>query len=274
MLLGGVGSWGLIAGLGGCGNARGSSQIGPALPQFRQICLPWMSTRFPSLAPVPSRTRATALSLVLLVVASAVGSAVLARPIRGGAGGPASGAGVRPGAGWGAPGAGLTGAPGVGAPGLGAPGAGVRPGVGWGAPGVGLTRAPAAAYGAAVYHPGWAAGGYWAARPWTAGWYGVRPVAWWGTAAVVSTAAVTAAVDAAVAQQTVWIVVPQTALQLNYASVRAVGAAGVTFTYLAGGLSQSASGDCRSGILNGIAASGDGAQLLNAACQVAYGSGG
>jgi len=125
-----------------------------------------------------------------------------------------------------------------------------------------------------VYHPGWAGGGYWAARPWTSGWYGAAPLAWWGTAAVVSTAAVTSAVNAAVAQQTVWIVVPQTRLQLNYASVAAVGSAGVTFTYQSNGLSQAASGDCRGGLLNGVPAAVEGAQLLNAACQVAYGSGG
>jgi hypothetical protein len=202
---------------------------------------------------------------------------VQARPVRGGVGGPASGAGVRPGAGWGAPGAGLTPAPGVGAGGVGGPasGAGVRPGAGWGAPGVGLTRAPAAAYGAAVYHPGWAGGGYWAARPWPYGWYGARPLAWWGAAAVAtSTAAVTRAVDAATAAQTVWIAVPQTALQLNYASVQAVGDGGVRFSYLAAGGSYSASGDCRNGLVNGTAAQGDAAQLLHAACQVAYGAGG
>ena len=136
-----------------------------------------------------------------------------------------------------------------------------------------MTRAPAAAYGAAVYHPGWAAGGYWATRPWAYGWYGARPLAWWGTAAVVSTAAVTSAVDAAVAAQTVWIAVPQTGLQLNYASVQAAGDSGVRFTYLAGGVSFSASGDCRNGLLNGMAVQGDNAQLLNVACQVAYGAG-
>jgi hypothetical protein len=39
-------------------------------------------------------------------------------------------------------------------------------------------------------------------------------------------------------------------------------------------VSQGASGDCRGGLLNGVPAAGEGAQLLNAACQVAYGSGG
>ena len=197
----------------------------------------------------PAGRAGTSLQHWLLVGAVAVGlsnalaAVAEARPIRGGVGGPASGAGVRPGA-------------------------------GWGAPGVGLTRAPVAAYGAAVYHPGWAGGGYWGARPWTTGWYGAAPLAWWGTAAVVGTAAVTSAVNAAAAQQTVWIVVPQTGLQLNYASVTAVGNGGVSFTYQSNGLSQAASGDCRGGLLNGVPAAGDGAQLLNAACQVAYGSGG
>ena len=80
--------------------------------------------------------------------------------------------------------------------------------------------------------------------------------------------------DAAAAQQTVWITVPQTALQLNYASVQAVGDGGVRFTYLAAGASFSATGDCRQGLLNGTTAQGDSAQLLHAACQVAYGAGG
>lgn len=138
---------------------------------------------------------------------------------------------------------------------------------------MGLTRAPAAAYGAAVYHPGWGAGGYWAARPWGYGWYGASPLAWWGTAAIAGTAAVTAAVNAAAAQQTVWITVPQTALQLNYASVQAMGDGGVRFVYVASGVNLSASGDCRNGLLNGAPVQGPTAQLLHAACQVAYGSG-
>ena len=237
-----------------------------------------MPAVLPASAAIPSRLRALLLASALIAT---LAPAAEAQRIRGGVGGPASGAGVRPGAGFGAPGAGLTPATGRGVGGYGvggyggpASGAGVRPGAGWGAPGVGLTRAPAAAYGAAVYHPGWAGGGYWAARPWTTGWYGAAPLAWWGTAAVVSTAAVTSAVNAAATQQTVWIVVPQTSLQLNYASVTAVGNGGVTFTYQSNGLTQSASGDCRAGLLNGMQAAGDGAQLLNAACQVAYGSGG
>ena len=193
----------------------------------------------------------------------------------GGVGGPASGAGVRPGAGWGAPGAGLTPRPGVGAGGVGGPasGAGVRPGAGWGAPGVGLTRAPSAAYGAAAYHPGWAGGGYWAARPWTSGWYGVRPLGW-GVAGLATGAVIADAVNSAADQQSTVFVVPQTSYQLNYATVLAAPPSGVRFSYGANGVLQTAQGDCQGGQLNGLPASSvEAAQLLNAACVVAYGSG-
>ncbi len=213
--------------------------------------------------------------LALALGADLLTAGSLARPIRGGVGGPASGAGVRPGAGWGAPGAGLTPRPGVGAGGVGGPasGAGVRPGAGWGAPGVGLTRAPAAAYGAAVYHPGWAGGGYWAARPWSAGWYGTRPVGW-GVAGLATGAAIANSVNSAAAQQSTVFVVPQTSYQLNYATVVAAPPSGVSFVYGANGVTLTAQGDCQSGLLNGQPASGfEAAQLLNAACVVAYGSG-
>ena len=152
-----------------------------------------------------------------------------------------------------------------GAPGGPASGAGVRPGAGWGAPGLGVTRAPAAG------------AGYWAARPWTTGWYGAQPLAWWGTAALATAAATSAAVVTAVntaaASQSAWIVVPQTPLQLNYPSVLAVGATGVRFTYLANGISLAAVGDCSSGLLDGAPVPANRAGLLHAACVVAYGSG-
>ena len=190
-----------------------------------------------------------------------------ARPNPGGFGGPASGAGVRPGAGFGRPGVGVGG---VGGP---ASGAGVRPGAGWGAPGPGLTRAPAAAYGAAVYHPAWSNGGYWGARPWTYGWYGATPAAWAVTAGVASAAAITAAVNASAAASSTVIVVPSTLYQLNYATVVGLPNSQVRFSYLSGGLWLSATGDCQLGLVNGMAATGVSAQLLQAACTVAYGPG-
>jgi hypothetical protein len=190
-----------------------------------------------------------------------------ARPVSGGFGGPASGVGVRPGAGFGRPGVGVGG---VGGP---ASGGGVRPGAGWGAPGPGLTRAPAAAYGAAVYHPGWSNGGYWAARPWSYGWYGATPAAWAVTAGVASAAAITAAVNASAAASSTVIVVPSTPYQLNYATVVGLPNSQVRFSYLSGGLWLSATGDCQLGLVNGMAATGVSAQLLQAACSVAYGPG-
>ena len=185
-----------------------------------------------------------------------------ARPNPGGIGGPASGLGVAPGAGVGRAGVGVD-----------RPGAGVRPGAGWGAPGPGLSRAPAAAYGAAVYHPAWNGSGYWAARPWGYGWYGATPLAWAAAAGVASTAAITAAVNASVAAASVVIVVPGTPYQLNYASVAGLPNSRVRFTYISAGLALTATGDCRMGLVDGLAATGVRALLLNAACTVAYGSG-
>ncbi len=211
-----------------------------------------------------SRLAPAGLVLLCLPLLSQVAAA---RPNPGGLGGPASGVGVRPGAG--------AGRAGVGYGGVGGPysGAGVRPGAGWGAPGVGLTRAPGAAYGAAVYHPAWNAGGYWAARPWSYGWYGATPVAWAAAAGVASTAAITAAVNASVATSSAVIVVPGTPYQLNYASVVGLPNNRVSFTYINTGLALTASGDCLLGRVDGLAATGIRAQLLDAACTVAYGPG-
>jgi|688.fasta_scaffold74742_2 hypothetical protein len=213
--------------------------------------------------PRPVLLPASLLALVLLA-----GSPLEARPgFGGGLGGPASGAGVRPGAGLGAPGAGVTPRPGVGAGGFGGPasGAGVRPGAGVGRPGPGV-------YGGGVWHASWAYGGYWAARPWPYGWYGTAPVAW-GVAGMATAAAISGSVNAAAAQQSTVIVVPQTDVQLNYASVKAIPPDAVSFTWSSGGLGQSASGQCRQGTLNGVPVNATNAHLLNAACVVAYGKG-
>jgi hypothetical protein len=211
----------------------------------------------PTLLAATAASAATALVLLLPWAAEA-------RPGfgAGGAGGfgrAGSGAGARPGAGLGAPGAGVTPRPGVGAGGIGGPvGAGVRPAAG--------------AYGAGVWHGGWATGGYWATRPWPYGWYGTAPLAW-GVAGMASAAAITNSVNDAAAQQSTVIVVPQTGFQLNYASVKAIDPDSVSFTWTNGALSQAASGNCRQGSLNGAPATAANANLLNAACVVAYGNG-
>lgn len=127
-------------------------------------------------------------------------------------------------------------------------------------------------YGGGAWHASWRAGGYWAGRPWTYGWYGTAPLAW-GVAGMASAAAITSAVNAAAAEQVTVIVVPQTAVQLNYASVRAIEPDSVSFSWIEGGLSKAATGNCRQGTLNGMAAAAATAHLLNAACTVAYGAG-
>jgi hypothetical protein len=88
-----------------------------------------------------------------------------------------------------------------------------------------------------------------------------------------SAAAITSAVDAAAAQQSTVVVVPQTGVQLNYASVKAIEPDGVAFSWSSGTTSQSAFGNCRQGTLNGVAATAANAHVLNAACVVAYGAG-
>lgn len=225
--------------------------------------------RLPSPEPLPTRRRSRR-GLVLLALGLLLGPTVaVARPVGGGFGGPASGAGVRPGAGWGGPGGPAS-------------GAGVRPGAGWGAPGPGLTR-PAGAVGVSRWSPAWAGGAYWSARPWVWGWYRVNPVVWswwpasaalWGIGGLASAATLTAVVNDAIAAQSTVIVVPQTTLRLDYGSVRAVRPTGVRFAWASGdGPFQQAVADCQSGLLDGAPpADAARAQLLNAACQVAYGS--
>jgi hypothetical protein len=210
----------------------------------------------------PSLLAASAATALFLIVPCAAEARPGGAGGSGGAGGfgrAGSGAGARPGAGFGAAGAGVTPRPGVGAGGIGGPaGVGVRPAAG--------------AYGAGVWHGGWATGGYWATRPWPYGWYGTAPLAW-GVAGMASAAAITNSVNAAAAQQSTVIVVPQTGFQLNYASVKAIDPDSVSFTWTNGALSQAASGNCRQGSLNGAPATAANANLLNAACVVAYGNG-
>ena len=210
----------------------------------------------------PSLLAASAATALFLIVPCAAEARPGGAGGSGGAGGfgrAGSGAGARPGAGFGAAGAGVTPRPGVGAGGIGGPaGVGVRPAAG--------------AYGAGVWHGGWATGGYWATRPWPYGWYGTAPLAW-GVAGMASAAAITNSVNDAAAQQSTVIVVPQTGFQLNYASVKAIDPDSVSFTWTNGALSQAASGNCRQGSLNGAPATAANANLLNAACVVAYGNG-
>jgi hypothetical protein len=132
-------------------------------------------------------------------------------------------------------------------------------------------------------YPGWVRPGWGVARPWNWGWYsaGVGPGwGWWGANAAVwgiSTLATAAiinnAVNNAVNSNVPYIVVPNSAYELQFGTVQPSGEASVSFVATADGTSYQLSADCNAGLLNGIPpASAAEAELLNAACQVAFGT--
>lgn len=132
-------------------------------------------------------------------------------------------------------------------------------------------------------YPGWARPGWAVARPWNYGWYGgwATPAwGWWGARAaawgittLTTAAIVNSAVNNAVDDHISYINVPNSLYQLQYGTVAPAGSNGVTFVVTVSGSSFEMEADCRSGLLNGnepdTAAE---AELVNAACQVAYGS--
>jgi hypothetical protein len=132
-------------------------------------------------------------------------------------------------------------------------------------------------------YPGWARPGWAAARPWSYGWYGgwATPAwGWWGARAaawgittLATASVINAAVNAAVQNQVTYIVVPETDLQLQYGTVQPSGSNGVSFVVTANGTSYQLTADCQAGTLNGnVPTSAAEAELVNAACQVAYGA--
>jgi len=131
-------------------------------------------------------------------------------------------------------------------------------------------------------HPGWARPGWGVARPWNWGWYGgwsQPPWGWWGARAAawgigtLATAAIlNAAVNEAVSNDVTFIVVPNSDYQLQFGTVQPTGNGSVTFVVTEAGTSWQLTADCNAGTLNGrLPNSSQEAELLNAACQVAFG---
>lgn len=131
--------------------------------------------------------------------------------------------------------------------------------------------------------PGWARPGWGVARPWNYGWYGgwsTPTWGWWGARAaawgvgtLATAAIINNAVDAAISDNQTYIVVPSTDYQLLYGSVQPSSSSAVTFAVTADGNTYQLSADCNSGLLDGREPqSAEEAQLLNAACQVAFGA--
>jgi len=131
--------------------------------------------------------------------------------------------------------------------------------------------------------PGWVRPGWGVARPWNSGWYGGwsnPPWGWWGARSVawglgsLATAAViNNAVNDAVAASRTTIVVPESDYTLYYNSLQPSNDQQINFVASDGQNRLSMQADCRNGLLNGqTPATASEAQLLNAACQVAFGS--
>ncbi len=132
-------------------------------------------------------------------------------------------------------------------------------------------------------HPGWARPGWGYARPWNYGWYGgwATPTwGWWGARAAVwgigslaTAAIINEAVDNAINSQQTMIIVPNSNYQLLYGTVQPTGSNSVQFNVSVDGSTYQLTADCQSGLLNGVQpASSAEAELLNAACQVAFGN--
>ena len=139
------------------------------------------------------------------------------------------------------------------------------------------------------WSPQWNNGGYWGNRPWGFGWYNWSPDSWgwwggnssgWGLAGLAAGAVITDLVDQAANQQSPVIDVPDSNYQLNYGSVDSVGSSGANFSYAVANPPGSTNAmapikgaaNCQEGLLDGqIPSTAAQAQLLNAACQVAYG---
>ncbi len=132
-------------------------------------------------------------------------------------------------------------------------------------------------------YPGWARPGWGYARPWNTGWYGgwATPrwgwwgpsAAAWGVSSLATAAIINAAVDNAVNSHTTTIVVPNTDYRLLYGSVEPVNEETVSFSVESGDREVALNADCKRGTLDGRnPSSTQEAELLNAACQVAFGS--
>ncbi|MEB3348823.1 MAG: hypothetical protein VKO00_02220 [Cyanobacteriota bacterium] len=139
------------------------------------------------------------------------------------------------------------------------------------------------AYGAYNPFPVWAQPGWYDARPWNTGWYGgwsAPPWGWWGgqslawgIAGLATTTLINGLIDKAVQQRQPVIVVPSSNWQLVYGTVQPEGIGQVTFVASNGSGSYRLSADCNEGLLDGqVPFQAAQAQLINAACQVAYGS--
>jgi len=131
--------------------------------------------------------------------------------------------------------------------------------------------------------PGWARPGWGVARPWnsgwsggwstpTWGWWGARAAAW-GVGTLATAASINSAVNNAVDNNTTYIVVPNSNYQLLFGSVQPSGTSTISFAVTYNDSTYELTADCQAGLLSGQEPqSAAEAELLNAACQVAFGN--
>lgn len=132
--------------------------------------------------------------------------------------------------------------------------------------------------------PGWARRGWGLARPWNYGWYGNwnnnPPWGWWGARAaawgigtLATASIINHAVDDAIDAQSTTIGIPESEYRLIYGSVLPTSDQRINFIAVSNDTEIAFSADCSSGDLNGQApATASEAELLNAACQIAFGN--
>jgi p-aminobenzoyl-glutamate transporter AbgT len=85
-------------------------------------------------------------------------------------------------------------------------------------------------------------------------------------------AMINAAVTSSINSRTTYIVVPNTSYQLLYGSVQPTNGSLISFAVQSGGITYQLTADCNAGLLNARAPkTSQEAELLNAACQVAFG---
>lgn len=130
--------------------------------------------------------------------------------------------------------------------------------------------------------PGWARPGWGALRPWDKGWYGDRtftPWTWlgarsraWGVTSLASRASINKAIDNAINAYIPYIVVPKTNYKLLYGTELPSGNDSVSFVVQSNSIDYRLNANCKKGTINGREPSNlQEAELLHAACQVAYG---
>ena len=105
------------------------------------------------------------------------------------------------------------------------------------------------------------------------GFFGPAGAAWGGGSTLATAAIINSAVDRAVTTKTENIVVPNTEYELYYGSVQPTNDDAVSFLVKADDGDYQISADCKTGTINGQSPGNTSeAELMNAACKVAFGS--